>query len=205
MLSFYYGTMGSGKSTAALQAIYDMNKNEFNVKVWSGKQRVTGQLQSRLGLSVPCEEFDAETDFIQAIDFADTDHVVVDEAQFLTVKQVDQLIYLSSEIGVPVTAFGLFVAFNGKIFPASERLFIFADRKAELPIIPNCACGEQAVVPARFVNGKMDVDGPMFVVGDLDTSHEPEKVEDQTEYKSLCKKHFLAQIYQKERNEHGFE
>lgn len=194
MLKFYYGTMGSGKTTAALQLVYDLKKSDYEVDVWSGFTRDGNFLSSRMGFQVESLIFNEETSFLDIYQNNTTTHLVIDESQFLTAKQVDELFYLADSASIRVYVFGLLAAFDGSIFPASQRLMILSGVDAfALPIVPSCfLCGESAVVPARFINGSIQTDGPLVMVGDLNDS------EANVEYRSLCREHYYYFINKKQ-------
>ena len=143
---------------------------------------------SRTGLSYPAIKIDDELNIYHLIYNRalreKIDAVIIDEAQFLTVEQVDQLAKIVDMLEIPVIAYGLKTTFKAELFPASKRLLELAD-KIEEPRKTLCWCGKKAIMNARVVDGKVVKDGDMFVVGGNDT------------YKPLCRKHYNLGMYKK--------
>ncbi len=163
-LYFKYGAMGSSKTAQALIAKYNYEEN--NLKVWLLKPSAdirdgADLLKSRIGLEARVHIIPPETDIYQL--FADTrkgncDVIIVDECQFLTPEQIDQLRYIVNDFNVPVMCFGLRTDFQTKLFPGSLRLMEVADTIQEIKTI--CDCGAKATVNARI-----DKDGYIVTQG----------------------------------------
>ena len=105
--------------------------------------------------------------------------VLVDEAQFLTSKQVDQLMKVTTDLGVPVMAYGLRLNFRltDGGFEGATRLLQMAHDIDEIKTI--CECGRKATLNARFLNGEFMADGPDVLIDD-GTS--------EVEYRAICPK-----------------
>ena len=138
-LYFKYGAMGSSKTATALITKY--NYEERGMKVWLIKPSADerdGQfiLKSRIGLTSECEAIPPATD-IRALYAArpDVDVIIVDECQFLTGEQIDQLRELVDRENLPVLCFGLRTDFRTRLFPGSLRLFELADSITEIKTI----------------------------------------------------------------------
>ena len=86
-----------------------------------------------------------------------TEVILVDEAQFLTEKQIIEFWMLAHKIGITVICYALKSDFKGRLFKGTQALIGFADRKNELTV--NCRCGDTAVFNARMVNGNFVFDG----------------------------------------------
>ena len=156
-LYFKYGAMGSSKTATALITKY--NYEERGMKVWLIKPSADerdGQfiLKSRIGLTSECEAIPPATD-IRALYAArpDVDVIIVDECQFLTGEQIDQLRELVDRENLPVLCFGLRTDFRTRLFPGSLRLFELADSITEIKTI--CDCGRKATVNARIRRGRL--------------------------------------------------
>ena len=94
------------------------------------------------------------------------DCVLVDEAQFLSPDQVDDLFRLAVEDGVPVIAYGLRSDFRTRGFPGSIRLMELAHSVEELKTI--CRCGRKAILNARTVDGAFTQAGDQVAIeGDV--------------------------------------
>lgn len=108
--------------------------------------------------------------------------VVIDEAQFASVDQVDALARVVDDHGVDVHAFGLSADFLLNVFPASARLFAIADWAHELPLTSSCWCGQKGRCNARVVNGVVAREGSQIVTGDVSSGL--------VHYQVLCRTHY---------------
>ena len=170
-LYFKYGAMGSSKTATALITKY--NYEERGMKVWLIKPSADerdGQflLKSRIGLTSECEAIPPVTD-IRALYAArpDVDVIIVDECQFLTPAQIDQLRDIVDVENIPVLCFGLRTDFQCKLFDGSRRLFEVADTITEIKAI--CDCGAKATVNARLDSeGCIVTEGAQLLLGGND-------------------------------------
>ena len=173
-LYFKYGAMGSSKTAQALITKYNYEENDLSV--WLLKPSADtrdGQtiLRSRIGLEAEVEIIPPETDVLQL--FRDTrlgkcDVIIVDECQFLTQQQIDQLRAIVDEHNIPVMCFGLRTDFQTKLFPGSLRLMEVADTIQEIKTI--CDCGAKATVNARIDStGHIVTQGAQVVLGGNDS------------------------------------
>ena len=173
-LYFKYGAMGSSKTAQALITKYNYEENDLSV--WLLKPSADtrdGQtiLRSRIGLEAAVEIVPPETDILRL--FRDTrlgkcDVIIVDECQFLTREQIDQLRAIVDEHNIPVMCFGLRTDFQTKLFPGSRRLMEVADTIQEIKTI--CDCGAKATVNARIDgNGHIVTQGEQVVLGGNDS------------------------------------
>ncbi|MUI16546.1 thymidine kinase [Massilia dura] len=146
-LYFRYSAMNAGKSTAMLQVAHNYEEQGQAVRLFTAAiddRFGVGRITSRLGLQREVDTYDAATNFL-TIDRAAC--VLVDEAQFLTVQQVQQLHQLAQVKGVPVICYGLRTDFRGEPFPGSVYLLALADSIEELKNI--CTCGKKATMNIR--------------------------------------------------------
>lgn len=171
-LIFYYGPMGCSKSANALMLWH--NEAKYHKKnVWLIKSEVDTRddisktddtrqpiIKSRIGIY-------AEATAIGRFDHinppADTQVIICDEAQFLEAFQIDELKIYAKKNNVNVFCFGLRTDFQTKLFNGSKRLFEIADRLIEMET--SCACGEKAIVNARFNNGMIVSEGDQILIG----------------------------------------
>ena len=160
-LYFKYGAMGSSKTAQALITKYNYEEN--GLQVWLIKPSADTRdgatvLRSRVGLEARVEVMAPDTD-IRARFLAEQQGrctvVIVDECQFLTPEQIDQLRAIVDEFRVPVMCFGLRTDFQTRLFPGSRRLMEVADTIQEIKTI--CDCGAKATVNAR-------IDGSGYIV-----------------------------------------
>ena len=173
-LYFKYGAMGSSKTAQALITKYNYEENDL--KVWLIKPSADTRdgvqiLRSRIGLAAAVEVVAPEADvyeMFQKTKAGDCDVIIVDECQFLTEKQIDQLRAIVNDCGVPVMCFGLRTDFQTKLFPGSRRLMEIADTIQEIKTI--CDCGAKATVNARIdCNGHIVTEGAQVVLGGNDS------------------------------------
>ena len=187
-LTFTYGTMSAGKSTLALQLCWQLRETRSDVALWTfGDRSDEGMVTSRIGIEahadaiVPGEDLAAH-----AARLIETGAKipVIDEVQFASPAQVDQLAALVDDAGIDVHAFGLSADFMLNIFPGSARLFAIADRAQELPLTSTCWCGEKGRCNARVINGVITREGSQFLTGDVHQGV--------VHYQVLCRKHYRA-------------
>ena len=173
-LYFKYGAMGSSKTAQALITKY--NYEEYDLKVWLIKPSAdvrdgAATLRSRIGLEAQVEVIPPEIDVLERFvreKEGSCDVIIVDECQFLTEAQIDQLRAIVDEHNVPVMCFGLRTDFQTKLFPGSLRLMEVADTIQEIKTI--CDCGAKATVNARIDGeGHIVTQGAQVVLGGNDS------------------------------------
>ena len=171
-LYFKYGAMGSSKTAQALITKYNYEENDM--KVWLLKPSADTRdgvniLRSRIGLEAEVEIATPDVNVYDrfAAGFAgNCDAVIVDECQFLTVEQIDQLRQIVDDYNVPVMCFGLRTDFRTHLFPGSLRLMELADAIEEIKTM--CDCGAKATVNARINDGYIVTEGAQVVLGGND-------------------------------------
>lgn len=177
-LYFRYGAMNSGKSTALLQAAY--NYEERGQRVLLAKPSVDTKgdttIVSRLGVTRtvdftigPGEDLLATFQEESQGD-SPVSCLLVDEAQFLSEEQVEDLFRIAIREGVPVLAYGIRTDFQTVAFPGSRRLLEIAHSLEELKTI--CRCGRKAVFNARKVADRFIFDGEQVAIDGADVSYE---------------------------------
>jgi thymidine kinase len=185
-LYFRYGAMNSGKSTALLQAAY--NYEERDQQVLLGKPHIDTKgdnaIISRLGVTRQVDFTVAPADDVYEVFARERARVLqetglpvscllVDEAQFFTEAQVDDLLRIAIVEGVPVLAYGIRTDFQTVAFPGSRRLLEIAHSLEELKTI--CRCGRKAVFNARTIGDEFIFDGDQVAIDGVDVG-----------YQSLC-------------------
>ena len=183
-LYFYYASMNAGKSTTLLQADFNYRERGMETMLWTAAiddRYDVGAITSRIGLKADAHLFTPDTDL-----YADViaEHarrplacVLVDEAQFLSQKQVLGLARLADEANIPVVAYGLRTDFQAELFPGSAALLGLADALVELKGV--CECGRKATMNLRVdTSGKAVLAGAQTEIGGNDR------------YVALCRKHF---------------
>ena len=172
MLYFKTGCMNSSKTMNLIMAEYNYRERGFITEVYRPKIADRGEginrITSRAGGTVLCKPIDEQfTNFNENVDV-----ILVDEAQFLTIEQVEKLYEISAKI--PVLTYGLLTDFKRELFPGSKRLMELSDSTENFKTI--CQCGRKASINGRFIDGQLVREGNQISV-------EKGKVE----YKSLCR------------------
>lgn len=172
-LYFRYGAMNSGKSTALLQAAF--NYEERGQRVLLAKPATDtkgdGAVVSRLGVTRDADFCVAPGEamlgaFVHAAGGDPGGDAVacllVDEAQFLSAEQVDDLLRIAVLHDVPVLAYGIRTDFRTRAFPGSARLMEIAHSLEELKTI--CRCGRKALFNGRRVGQRFVFEGDQVAI-----------------------------------------
>jgi thymidine kinase len=170
-LYFKYGSMGSSKTAQALITKY--NYEEKGMTVWLVKPSADTRdgevvLRSRVGLEANAEVVAPQTDVLDRFSLREkVDVIIVDECQFMTTQQIDQLRYIVDVYNIPVLCFGLRTDFLSTLFDGSRRLFEVADTISEIKAI--CDCGAKATTNARIdAEGYIVTEGDQLLLGGND-------------------------------------
>jgi len=181
---FYYAAMNAGKTTSLLQTDHNYHERGMNTVIFTHSidtRYGKGIVRSRIGLQKNAMAYDEKFDFFCYVkDAKDVACVLVDEAQFLTKEQVDQLSDVVDFLDIPVLAYGLRSDFRGNSFEGSQRLLTIADILVELKTV--CFCGKKATMNIRIDSeGNKVVDGAQIDIGGNE------------KYVSVCRKHFKTE------------
>ena len=196
-LKFYYGSMASAKTLRLLSTAY--NFEEKNVQIMVLKPALDtrdgeGIIRSRAGLERKCVMIDKDMNLYKAIkayknvlaaQLETLKWVIIDECQFLTEDQVNQLSDVVDFLDVSVMCFGLRTDFKSQLFPGSKRLFELADDIEEIK--STCECGDRKTsINARFdENGEIVTEGSQVEIGGNDR------------YRAICRKCWKDKIRDK--------
>ena len=173
-LYFKYGAMGSSKTAQALITRYNYEENDL--RVWLIKPSADSRdgeavIRSRIGLEGVAQILSPEADVLEIFrteQQGKCDVIIVDECQFLTEEQIDQLRAIVDEHNVPVMCFGLRTDFQCRLFAGSRRLMEVADTIQEIKTI--CDCGAKATVNARIDSeGHIVTQGEQLFLGGNDS------------------------------------
>lgn len=179
---FRYGAMNCGKSTALMQVAH--NYEERGLKVILLKPEIdtkgANHVVSRLNISREVDYSIASNDKIKEVINLDVDCILVDEVQFLSKEQVDELFEIAVTNDIPVICYGLRSDFLMNGFEGSTRLLEIAHSIEELKTI--CRCGRKATINGRKINGEFVFEGSQVAIDG----------EDNITYESLCAKCFLS-------------
>lgn len=180
-LYFRYGAMNSGKSTALIQVAHNYEERGMKVKLLKPAIDTKGDqsLVSRIGVERKVDyvihKYDDLFELFDTITGGEKIACfLVDESQFLTEEQVDQLMKIASVRKVPVICYGLRTDFMTNGFEGSKRLLLIAHSLEELKTI--CRCGKKAVLNGRKINGEFVFEGEQVAIDD----------HDEIDYESLC-------------------
>jgi thymidine kinase len=195
-LQFFFGTMGSGKSTMALQIHHNLRTRHLRGLLCTQLDRYGAQVSSRLGVSAEAIDVAPDLDLFElARDFraehGELHFVIGDEAQFYTPGQIEQLARVVDELDADVYAFGLLTSFQGELFPGTARLIELADRCTPLQVEARCWCGRRATHNARLVDGTQVYDGALMVVDDGGVTIIDDGEANVT-YELRCRRHWLS-------------
>jgi thymidine kinase len=180
-LYFYYSAMNAGKTTSLLQTHHNYKEKGMHTLLFTHAMDTRygpGVITSRIGLQMQATTFDKDFDFFcYAKGAKSVACILVDEAQFLMKKQVDQLGDVVDLLNIPVLTYGLRTDFQGNDFEGSQRLLAIADILVELKTV--CHCGKKATMNMRIdENGNKISSGEQIEIGGNER------------YVSVCRKHF---------------
>lgn len=186
-LYFKYGTMNSGKSAILLQSAFNYEQKGMKVLVLKPKIDTKGEdyIVSRVGLKRKVnhlikEDEDLYKELVDKLDKIDC--IFVDEAQFLSENQVEDLLHIAVEDDVPVICYGLRTDFRTDGFVGSTRLLQIAHELEELKTI--CDCGRKAIFNVRKVDGKFSYSGDQVAIDG----------KEEVTYDSLCPKCYYEKL-----------
>ena len=186
-LYFRYGAMNCGKTTALLQVAHNYEERDMKVLILKPGIDTKGnnKIVTRIGLKRKVDHVIKNDEnlnkYLNEVS-EDIKCILVDEAQFLSRDQVDELFMFSKLKNRPVICYGLRTDFKTMSFPGSLRLFEVADELEELYTI--CRCGHKAKFNGRIVNGEFTSSGSQVAIDG----------EDEVSYESLCGKCYLEKV-----------
>ena len=164
---FYYGAMGSSKTANALMTRFnweDKGKKVALLKPSIDTRDGADIVKSRAGLMATAKLVFPDGTIQDALEApaSEYDNIIVDEAQFLTKAQVDELRDIADE-GTFVMCYGLKADFMGNLFEGSKRILELADSLRE--VVTMCPCGKKPIMNARYSGNKILYEGEQVVVG----------------------------------------
>ncbi|WP_129794240.1 thymidine kinase [Sphingosinicella sp. CPCC 101087] len=191
-LYFYYASMNAGKSTTLLQADFNYRERGMGTMLYTAAvhdRSGFGLIDSRIGLRAKANVYDRSTDIRAEVEAEikrrKVDCILVDEAQFMTRRQVLGLASICDELDIPVLAYGLRTDFQGELFEGSGALLALADTMVELKAI--CECGRKATM-----NLRVDEDGLAVRAG------AQTEIGGNDRYLALCRRHFMERLREAE-------
>lgn len=184
-LYFYFSAMNAGKSTVLLQSSHNYRERGMQTLLFTpaiDTRYQRGTITSRIGLSESAFVFQEKDDLYEQVNGGlqkgkNYACILIDEAQFLTGKQVEQLTEITDQLGIPVLAYGLRTDFKGELFEGSKYLLAWADELVEIKTI--CHCGRKATMNMRInAQGEAISEGEQVLIGGNES------------YVSTCRLHF---------------
>ena len=166
-LYFFYGAMNSGKTTRILQCDYNYNEKGMRAIIMKPATDTKGndKIVSRIGATKKVDYLikNNENVFDLVInEYGHVDLILVDEAQFLTTRQVNQLMDIVIDLDIPVMCYGLRTDFKGNGFKGAKRLLEIAHELTEIKTI--CECGKKAMFNVRLIDGKVVTEGESVAI-----------------------------------------
>ena len=189
-LQFYYGAMNSSKTAKLLYKAFDLERQGLKViTIKPSIDRSVDLIKSRIGLERKADiVLNSEDRLYGEGAYMLRDHVnyiLVDEAQFLSRIQIDDLKKINHDFNIPVGCYGLKSDFLTHHFAGSGRLLVVADELKKMPTVCNCKDRTGASFNARkYIGGGYIAEGPQVAVDDGK----------QIEYVSLCDKCYLEHV-----------
>lgn len=186
-LYFKYGAMNSGKSTLIIQAAHNYEENGMKVALFKPKRDTKGEdmVVSRIGVSRKVDGLISEGDNLFELikgKYKNISCVLIDEANFLSRKQVDQLMKITNELNIAVLCYGIRTDFLTNGFPGSIRLLEIAHVLEEIKTI--CKCGKKATYNARYIGNNIVTQGDQVAIDGVDG----------VRYVSLCSKCYDEEV-----------
>lgn len=192
---FYYSAMNAGKSTVLLQSSYNYHERGMRTLLFVpaiDTRAGLGRVKSRIGLEAEAITLQPEDNIFTHVYAEHTTSragaepsaiacVLIDEAQFLTRRQVEQVTDIADQLNIPVLCYGLRTDFQAQLFPGSAALLALADSLIELKTI--CHCGRKATMNLRIgPDGRGVTEGAQVEIGGNDR------------YVAMCRRHFKAAL-----------
>ena len=175
-LYFRYGTMGSAKTALLLTNAYNFEERGIAYlcyKPATDTREDKNVIRSRIGIERECRWIYQETNLYEEMASMNDsgamvpEWILVDEAQFLSASQVDQLARIVDDFGCNIICYGLRTDFQTNLFEGSRRLFEVADSIDEVK--STCSCGGKTIVNARIDgNGDIITEGQQVEIGGND-------------------------------------
>ena len=193
-MHFKYASMNSGKSTDLIRTAYNYEENGYKVLIIKSiiDTKTKDTVSSRLGVEKKIDVLLLYSDNLLEVlkgKLKGISCILVDEAQFLSITQVEDLFLISKACNIPVICYGLRTNFKMESFAGSKRLLEIADVLEELTTL--CGCGEIARYVGRKVGENFVLEGEEIVIdGTANICYVP-----------LCGKCYLTKVKKQNLNE----
>jgi len=166
-LYFRHGTVGSAKTLNLLAVAYNYRQQGKKVLLMKpgldtrfGKE----QIKSRAGLETQADVLIADEDSLRGIDYSGVNCILVDEAQFLSAKVIEEFRRITLDCDIPIICYGLRTDFKSYLFEGSARLMELADSIEEVKATCHY-CNRKSIMNLKYVNGFAVDEGPSVELG----------------------------------------
>ena len=168
-LIFYYGTMSAGKSLQVLALAYNLQSENIPFIILKSEIDTRDGSHTIQSRAIPegrqCISISSEDNIVEIVksnsNISILKYVLVDEVQFLTSEQVEQLAYLADTYDIIIYCYGLKTDFKTKLFPASQRLFEIADEFKPI----DSYCEYDGITYKTMFNARINSEGKIIVNG----------------------------------------
>ncbi len=133
-------------------------KPDFDTRF--GKERI----RSRAGLEMQADLLISDEESLRGIDYSGISCILVDEAQFLSAKVIEELRVITLRWDLPVLCYGLRTDFKTRLFEGSSRLMELADSIEEVKATCHY-CNRKSIMNLKHVNGVAVNVGPSMELG----------------------------------------
>ena len=191
-LTFLTGTMSSGKTTHLLQSHFNIEDAFPGQVLLINKNDRSGDsvCSNRMGgMSLSCGVTD-DTNIVDLVSKQEQEtdskieYIFVDEVQFFSIAQIEQLTHLADVQDIDIYAYGLLTSYKGELFMASKRLIELCDKIVQISNGMRCWCGARSTHNALYLGGRSANTGSETVVDNTDN----------VDYRVMCRRHFLEHI-----------
>lgn len=186
-MHFKYASMNSGKSIDLIRTAHNYEENGYQVIVIKSvlDTKIADSISSRIGLERKVDYLLLYSESIlEKLEgkLKDVACILVDEAQFLSTNQVNELFIISKACDIPVICYGLRNNFKMESFAGSKKLLETADVLEELTTL--CSCGQIARYVGRKVGDNFVLEGDEIVIDGTEN----------IEYVPLCGMCYLKRV-----------
>ena len=166
-LYFRHGTVGSAKTLNLLAVAHNYRQQGKKILLMKpsldtrfGKECI----KSRAGLEVEADLLIIDENSLKGVDYAGISCILIDEAQFLSAKVIDELRRISLDFDIPILCYGLRTDFKSNLFEGSKRLMELADSIEEEKATCHY-CNRKSIMNLKHVNGLATSEGRSVELG----------------------------------------
>ncbi len=166
-LYFRHGTVGSAKTLNLLAVAHNYRQQGKHILLMKpdldnrfGKERI----KSRAGLEMNSDVLIVDERSLRCRDYTGIHCILVDEAQFLSAKVIEELRNISLVHDIPILCYGLRTDFKSRLFDGSSRLMELADSIEEVKATCHF-CNRKSIMNLKHVNGRAVNEGPSVELG----------------------------------------